>query len=274
MNDEIIGKQFGYLTVTKQVDSNKNNQICYECLCDCGNTTIVTKNHLVTGHTKSCGCYKGRMCSSANFKHGQAGKRLYNTYYHMKRRCFNLKDKEYHRYGGRGITVCDEWLGKNGFENFYSWAMNSGYQDNLSIDRIDNNKNYEPSNCRWATPEQQMNNVNYNVRLTYNGETHTIAEWSRIIGIDQDTIQSRIKYYNMPVEKALFKSPTSKKRVAIYKDGCLINIFDSQKEAAEFVGVHTSQMSQYLHNKVNSLNGYTAKRIVEDYKNDSEECVG
>ena len=265
MIEDLCGQKFSYLTVIKRV-TNKvtpsgSQLICYECLCDCGNSTIVTKNHLITGHTKSCGCAKGELCKIHTIKHGQAGSRLYHIYYDMRRRCLNPKDHEYHRYGKRGITVCNEWLGKNGFQNFYDWAITHGYQEDLTIDRINNDGNYEPDNCRWATNKQQMNNVCYNVRLTYNNETHTIAEWARILGLNQDTIQARIKYYGMSVEDALFKPPTCKKQVAIYKDGDLIQIFDSQKDAANFVGVGTSVMSMYLHGKIHSLNGYYAERI-------------
>lgn len=267
MREDIINKQFGHLTVIRQVESKKtpdgSTQTCFECLCDCGNKVVVTRNHLITGHTKSCGCAKGKMCSESNITHGQTGNRLYTIYYHMRGRCFNPNNKEYHRYGGRGITVCDEWMGKDGFIHFYEWAMKNDYRDDLTIDRINNDGNYEPTNCRWATNMEQMNNVNYNVRLTHNKETHTIAEWARLLGLSQDTIQARVKYYGMNIEDALFKTPTSKKKVAVYKNGVLINIFDSQKEAAEYVGVDKSQMSMYLNGKIQTLNGYTAERIKE-----------
>ena len=269
--EDLCGQKFTYLTVIKRVPnkvtSGGSQQVCYECLCDCGKTTIITKGHLITGHTKSCGCAKTKLCQERTIKHGQAGSRLYHTYYHMRRRCFNPKDKEYHRYGQRGITVCDEWLGKNGFKNFYNWAITHGYQEDLTIDRINNDGNYEPSNCRWATNQQQMNNVSYNVRLTHNNETHTIAEWSRILGLKQDTIQARIKYYGLSIEDALFKPPTCKKQVAIYKDGNLIQIFDSQKAAANYIQVDTAIMSMYLNGKIHSLNGYHAERVNQYERN-------
>ena len=266
MKDELIGKQFGYLTVLQKVESKKysngSSQTCYKCLCVCGNKPIVTKNHLKTGHTKSCGCMKGKMCSDTQIKHGQTGTRLYQTYQHMKKRCYKPSQKEYHRYGGRGISICDEWLGENGFENFYNWAISNGYQENLTIDRINNDGNYEPSNCRWATHEEQMNNVSYNVRVTHNGETHTIAEWAKMLGLKQDTIQARLKYYGFSIEDALFKTPTCKKQVAVYLGNDLINIFDSQKEAADFIGTDKSTMSMYLNGKLQSLpNGYKAHRV-------------
>lgn len=260
----MINKKFGYLTVIKKLEPIRyktGTQPCYECMCDCGKLINVTKNHLKTGHTKSCGCKKSQMCIDSNFKHGLAGSRLYNTYYHMRRRCYNEKDKQYHRYGGRGITVCDEWLGENGFINFSNWAMNNGYNDTLTIDRINNDGNYEPNNCRWATPTEQMNNVSYNVRLTYNNETHTIAEWAKIVGLKQDTIQARIKYHNLSVEEALFKPPTCKKAVAVYKDDTFIGIFDSQKEAAKFMGVFPSQVCRYLKGEEQKLNGYHVERV-------------
>lgn len=262
---DVIGQRFGKLTVVEEVEpritpSGRKFRMVL-CKCDCGNTTVASIDHLRNGHTKSCGCYKSDWAKENVTKHGQAGSRLYQTYMHMKERCFKETSKSYPRYGGRGITVCDEWLGENGFQHFYDWAMNNGYKDSLTIDRINNDGNYEPSNCRWATQEQQMNNVSYNVHLTYNGETHTVAEWSKILGVNQDTIQARNKYYDMPIEEILFKPPTCKKKTEVFKDWQSVGVFDSQKEAAEFIGVHTSAITQCLKGKTKTANGYTFRRV-------------
>lgn len=138
--------------------------------------------------------------------HGMSHTRLFKSWVHMRERCYNPKDKRYSQYGGRGITVCDEW--KNEFLPFYEWAMANGYDDNLTIDRIDVNKGYCPQNCRWADMRTQQNNRSNNHRLEYKGENHTINEWSRLVGIRRQTILRRIKD-GWSVEDALTKPPMS-----------------------------------------------------------------
>ena len=119
----------------------------------------------------------------------------------MRQRCYNPKNKRYKEYGARGVTVCEEWL--NNFEAFYEWAIANGYRDNLTIDREDANKNYEPSNCRWITAKEQANNKRNNNYITYNGETHTIAEWAEIYNIKYSTLYQRINRYGWSVDRAL-----------------------------------------------------------------------
>ena len=119
----------------------------------------------------------------------------------MKRRCNDETNSHYHIYGGKGIKVCEEW--EENFEAFYNWAMSNGYVKGLTIDRIDNDKNYCPENCRWATYLEQGNNTSRNHRLTFNNETHTMAEWARIIGINYSVLRSRINDSGWSVEKAL-----------------------------------------------------------------------
>ena len=125
------------------------------------------------------------------YKHGERYSRLYAIWCHMKARCCNSNNHAYNLYGGRGITICDEW--KNNYSAFKDWAINNGYKDNLTIDRIDVNGNYEPKNCKWATRKEQANNTRTNRYITYNNETHTLAEWSDITGIQRDVIKSRIE---------------------------------------------------------------------------------
>lgn len=130
--------------------------------------------------------------------HGLRYTRLYNIWSNMKSRCNNPKHTYYKNYGGRGITICQEW--QNDFQSFYNWAMANGYREKLTIDRIDTNGNYEPSNCQWASRKAQQNNRRYNHIITYNGESHSISEWSRITGINKGALYSRI-YRGWSLEK-------------------------------------------------------------------------
>lgn len=137
---------------------------------------------------------------SGNYKHGLRHKRIYNIWRNMWHRCTNPSDPGYRNYGGRGISVCKEWKDPKVFAD---WAYKNGYSDNLTIDRIDVNGNYEPSNCRWATYATQANNKTNSVFIEYNGESHTFAEWEKITGISSKTIWARIRHYGWGVEEAL-----------------------------------------------------------------------
>lgn len=166
--------------------------MAWECLCDCGNIATVAGYDLRSGNTKSCGCYARDMSTQSNLKHGSYGSALYKTYYNMKNRCYNPRYYLFQHYGGKGVTVCDEWLGDDGFSAFAAWANANGYKRGLSIDRIDNSKGYCPDNCRWSNMVTQQNNRTNNRLITVNGETHTMAEWARISGMHYCTIQKRL----------------------------------------------------------------------------------
>lgn len=199
---DLTGQRFGRLTVIMRAE-NIGKKTAWLCQCDCGNTKIVSGSNLHGKQVMSCGCL-GEEVRAVNCEsrqtHGQSYTRLYTIWIGMKQRCFYKKHKHFKRYGGRGITVCDEW--KDSFESFYKWAMENGYSDELTIDRIDVNGNYCPENCRWATYKEQNNNTSSSHFLTYNGETKTVAEWSEIVGIPKSTIFNRIKR-GLPTEKVL-----------------------------------------------------------------------
>lgn len=187
---EIVGKKFGRLFVLKETEKrSKNGEIYYLCKCDCGNTKEINGTSLRKNRTLSCGCYNKEIINKAK-KRIYKNKRLYELISSIKQRCYNKNNKAYKNYGGRGIKVCDEW--KNDNNKFVEWALNSGYKKGLWIDRINNNGNYEPDNCRWITPKEQQNNKRTNHFLTYDGITHTIKEWSEIKNINYATLMRRV----------------------------------------------------------------------------------
>lgn len=189
---DLTGQRFGKLVAMQKIDNHKRNDAhaYWLCLCDCGNSTIVSSSHLRCGDTSSCGC----------LSNGKSYTRLYRIWDGMKQRCYTKSETAYKYYGGRGIKVCETW--KNDFQSFHDWALENGYSDELTIDRIDTNGDYEPSNCRWSTRKVQANNTRRNRNLTFNGQSKTIAEWSEETGINQNTILCRIRR-NWSVERAL-----------------------------------------------------------------------
>lgn len=145
---DLTGRTFGRLTVI-QYDHSKNGAY-WLCRCECGKTKVIKGTSLTKGLTTSCGCKSREMSIDRSTTHGMTGTRLYRIRSGMIARCYKENASSYPKYGAKGITVCDEWLGENGFVNFYNWAMENGYKDNLTLDRINPKGNYEPSNCRWA----------------------------------------------------------------------------------------------------------------------------
>ena len=196
----LVGQRFGRIVVIQKAQKlagRSDRHSMWVCQCDCGNQKIIAGDKLLAGYTKSCGCLKSEIASKRikehgkpHITHGLSYHRLYNIYTKMKDRCYKAEDNKYQRYGGRGISVCDEWL--SSFQAFYDWAMANGYRDDLTIDRIDNDGNYCPENCRWATPTTQQNNKSTNRHIEYQGEMVTIAEAARLTGIPKSTLWWRV----------------------------------------------------------------------------------
>ncbi len=189
------GRRFGYLSVVRFSHSH-NGHTYWFCICDCGKDIVVRGSHLKSGHSVSCGCKRG------NISHQESKTRLYHIWNGMRERCSNSKNPQYDSYGARGIRVCSDWLS---YVNFRDWSLANGYAENLSIDRIDNNGGYSPENCRWATAREQANNTRKTRFITYNGETHSISEWARKLGIKQSTLSMRINKYGWNAEDAFGK---------------------------------------------------------------------
>lgn len=188
---DISGQKFGRLTALHRIHNTKG-RTKWLCVCDCGNIKEVLQGHLSSGHTNSCGC--------SHIEHGKCDTRLYYIYDNIKQRCSNANHPDYPNYGARGIKICDERL--HDFQAFYEWAMSNGYKDNLTIDRINNNGNYEPNNCRWVDRKQQARNRRSNRNFTINGETHCLSEWCEIYNVDYSTVQSRLNI-GYSIESAL-----------------------------------------------------------------------
>lgn len=181
--EDLTGKRFGKLTVIC-MEEYRNRRYYWKCECDCGQYTIVYSNKLKSGHTKSCGCIGLEKIKKLNYKNGMSCSKLYYAYKNMLNRCYRKNDDSYYLYGQRGITVCDEWTGENGFLNFSDWSIKNGYSEGLTIDRIDNLKGYSPDNCRWVDVFVQANNKRNNRYLTINGITDTISNHARRYNIN------------------------------------------------------------------------------------------
>lgn len=208
----IVGETFGYLTVIERagMDNNRRNST-WLCKCKCGNYSVVSRSSLVGGHTKSCGC---KLHESINVTHGMSKTRLYHEWLSMRRRCNKATGKDFNDYQGRGITVCQEW--NEDFVSFKNWAMSHGYTDDLTIDRIDNDKGYFPDNCRWVTIEQQQSNKRNTRYILHDGEYKCLRTVCVEIGFPYKLAHQRymklLKRGKEITEEVLFADKWDKKR--------------------------------------------------------------
>ena len=207
-----VGLRFGRLTVVRR-DGTMGKSAMWQCECDCGNQKRVSGANLVSGDVQSCGCLAA---SGENRfrKHGMSRTRVYSIWRAMKNRCYLKSDPSYHAYGGRGITVCDRW--RDSFENFYA-DMGDPPSEAHTIDRRENDGNYERDNCRWATNVEQANNRSSNLVLEISGEKATLAEWSRRSGIPSTTIRERLMRGWTP-ERLLTPSRAYKKKEILQEE--------------------------------------------------------
>ena len=201
MNLDLTGMKFGRLTAIEPAGKSKSKNTLWLCECECGKKTRVNISNLRNGHTKSCGCYaqEQRYLRKTRTTHGKSYSRIYHIWQAMKQRVNGQHQKEV--YFDRGIRICEEWLV---FENFYKWATENGYAMDLTIDRIDVNGNYEPSNCRWVDIKTQNRNKTTTNYITLNGVTKSMGEWHELLGIPFSTMVNR-KNKGVPPELILTK---------------------------------------------------------------------
>ena len=198
---DLTGQKFGRLTVVR-FDHKENGRKYYLCQCDCGNFKIVSNHSLKSGNTKSCGCLHKEILiqrNKDNRVHHPENERLLRIWRAMLHRCYKETDEHYDYYGGRGIKVCDGW---HDFETFQKWALANGYADNLTIDRLDGNKDYCPENCSWATMTVQNNHKSDTKWLTYKGKTQSLSDWCRELGLDYFRTKARLNSLGWSVEDA------------------------------------------------------------------------
>jgi len=268
---DLTGKKFGYLTAIKPTRMTEEHSQLWLCRCDCGNFKEVEARYLKRKRPHNCGCMTKKLQSSRSENHGASGTRLYYVWYSIRCRCEREYSSEYQNYGGRGISVCAEW--RDSFPAFQEWALSNGYDENAprgecTIDRIDVDGDYEPSNCRWVDITTQANNRRNNRYVTIDGVTKTITEWCRETGIKSHIAYWRIKsgweparavtepYNREEAMKAALKA-SSKSVIVDGKD-----VYESIKAAAKAIGVSPSTLSESLKNgwKAGGHNVSYAKR--------------
>ena len=201
---DLKGKTFGRLVVVKYFGKDKHRRAMWKCACTCGKSTVVAGVNLQKEYTKSCGCLFMELNKGITVENGEMTK-LYGVWSKMKDRCLNHASKDYRHYGGRGISIFYGWMK---YENFHKWAHDNGYAEHLTIERIRNNGDYEPANCRWATRKEQSRNKDNNKIITFKGQAMTVIQWAEKLSIKRFTLYARFNN-GWSVERAL-TTPTRK----------------------------------------------------------------
>lgn len=207
------GRVFNFLTVLyesepristrkgKREGKIKRERV-FHCLCACGTISDVLMAHMIRGKTKSCGCHRSAVTTKMKTTHNKSKTTLYKRWKSIRLRCYQVNNLSYSDYGGRGIKMCDEW--KNDYMSFHEWAVNSGFDDSLQIDRIDNNGNYEPSNCRWVTSKQNCNNRRSNIIVKINEIEMTLKAACEKLNMKYKAVHARIHNCGWSLERALY----------------------------------------------------------------------
>ena len=201
---DLTGQRFGRLYVESFAEYRRSKSghkdAYWNCVCDCGTHKVMSSGRLKAG-TQSCGCYRKEANHNRLFI---GGRKLGGVYRMMKARCYDKDNPFYHNYGGRGISMCGEWLGDNGRKNFRLWALSSGYAEGVTLERIDNDKGYSPDNCTWVTRKEQSNNKRNNIVVEWDGEKKTLTQWCEKYGVPYSRV--RVRYVNMgwSFEDAMF----------------------------------------------------------------------
>lgn len=238
--DEIKkGIVFNSLTLTGNfsfIVTKEGRRLVAEAICKCGVIKNYAYRFIVSGNTKSCGCVRREKMLVSKVTHALSKHPLYSVYQDMKRRCYDKKDGSYKNYGGRGISVCDEWL--NDIHAFVKWGMDNGHEKGLDLDREENNGNYEPSNCRFITRDAGNRNTRRNIHITAFGETKTVSEWERDsrCSITENALGRRLKNGKWTIEDAITFPGKSKMKELFRKSKSarIINAFGEDKSLIEW----------------------------------------
>ena len=250
---DLTGQRFGKLVVVERAENDSRGNVQWLCQCECGNKKVIRGYQLTNNKTKSCGCIRGY-----NGKHNLSNHRTYKIWVNMKSRCYKKIAVNYNRYGGRGIKVCDEW---QEFQPFYNWAINNGYRDDLTLDRIDVNGNYEPNNCRWLSVKEQNRNTRANRLITYKGETHCVAEWSEILGINVKLIYDRLRK-NWTIEE-VFETPLLRRNKLGHK-GIILTPYEHYRVKLQINNVIYNKTFKLLEDAIKYRNELAERKQIAD----------
>lgn len=209
VREKYIGKKYGRWTVLERVGLSSTGEPTFKCICECGTIKVQNIYSLVSGNSKSCGCYEAEVKAKMKTTHGYTNHPLYKVFTDMKDRCYNPKRKEYRNYGARGIKICDEW--RNNRASFIEWSLEHGYKKGLEIDRIDNNGDYCPENCRFVTRRENTNNRRNTVLVEIRGETMPLTVAAELYGIHSRTLAGRY-YKGYRGEDLIFKGYLRRKK--------------------------------------------------------------